>query len=181
MNKSFTYVAVGVLGVSLAGNVWLGRQLGSAKDDIAAKQDAIKKLQAETERLDRELWQIGRGLDFNKPFGVEPGAKIDDASLAAKFMDTECGYVGFKPADIIGEKDSKRVAEVSGFMDRTWKDKAGAEKAAALLRSWMAFWMDGSAFGWSVEVNAPEPGWDWRVRFRVEHKELAEIIRKRQK
>jgi len=181
MNKGFTYIAVGVLGVSLAGNAWLGSQLGDAKNEIAAKQEAIQKLQAETERLDGELWKIGRGLDFNKPFGVEPGSKIDDASLAAKFMDTEGGYVGFKPADIIGEKDSKRVAEVSGFMDRTWKEKGEAEKAAEVLKTWMAFWMAGSPFGWKVEVNSPEPGWDWRVRFRIEHKELAEIIRKRQK
>jgi len=181
MKNGFVYIAVGVLGVSLAGNAWLGSELGVAREDGVKKDETIKKLQAETERLDRELWKIGRGLDFNKPFGVEPGALIDEASLAAKFMDTEGGYVGFKPADIVGEKDSKRVAEISGYLDRTWKEKADAEKAAAALRAWMTFWMADSAFGWSVELNAPEPGWDWRVRFRVEHKELAEIIRKRQK
>ena len=181
MKNSFSYVAVGALAFSLAGNVWLGKELSAAKDEIVRQRAKIRELQAETERLDREIWKIGRGLDFCKPFGVEPGALIDQASLEAKFMDTEGGYVGFKPADIVGEKDSKRIAEVSGFLDRTFKTKDEAEKAAGALKTWMAFWMEGSDLGWKVEVNDPEPGWDWRVRFRVEQRELAEIIRKREK
>ena len=179
MKNGFAYVVVGVLGVSLVGNVWLAKNLGAQKEANAQQKEEIAKLQAETERLDREIWKIGRGLDFKKPFGVELGALIDDASLAAKFMDTEGGYVGFKPADIIGEKDSKRIAEISGFLDRTWKTKPEAEKAAAALKAWMAYWMEGSDLGWKVEVNPPEQNWDWRVRFRVENKELADKIRQR--
>lgn len=181
MKGNFFYIVIGVMAVSLAGNAWLGKELSALKGENAAHQAKIRELQAETERLDREIWKIGRGLDFKKPFGVEPGVLIDQASLEAKFMDTEGGYVGFKPADIVGEKDSKRVAEVSGFLDRTFKTKPEAEVAAKALRTWMAYWMAGGDLGWSVEVNDPEPGWDWRVRFRVEHRELAEKIRQRQK
>jgi len=181
MKGNFFYVCVGVLIVSLAGNAYLGRELSAFKAENEVQKDKIWNLQAETERLDRELWKIGRGLDFRKPFGVEPGALIDQASLEAKFMDTEGGYVGFKPADIVGEKESKRVAEISGFLDRTFKTKPEAETAAKALRTWMAYCLAGADLGWSVEVNDPEPGWDWRVRFRVEHRELAKLIRERQK
>ena len=180
MNRNVFYVVAGVLAVSLAANVWQRGELSSARDEIAGQKAKIGELQAETERLDRELWKIGRGLDFTKPFGVEPGALIDQASLEAKFMDTEGGYVGFKPADIVGERDSKRIAEVSGFMDRTFKTKPEAESAAKALRTWMAYWMAESKLGWKVELTPPEPGWEWRVRFRVEHRELAETIRRRE-
>lgn len=181
MRKRLFYVVLAAVILSVIGNVWLGKELGAYKDETARQKEEIRKLQAETERLDRELWKIGRGLDFKKPFGVEPGALIDEASLSANFMDTEGAYLGFKPADIVGEKDSKRVAEISGFMDRTWKTKPEAERAAGALKAWMAYWMEGSDFGWKVEVTPPEPGWDWRVRFRVEQKDLAEKIRQRQK
>lgn len=181
MKKSIAYIGLVALGASIAGCIWFAREYAAAKDEIQRQKAEIVRLQGETERLDRELWRIPRGLDFKKPFAVEPGSLIDEASLAANFMDTEGGYLGFKPADIVGEKDSKRVAEISGFMDKTWATKPEAEKAAAALRTWMAYWMAGSDLGWKVEVEQPESSSEWRVRFRVEHKELAEKIRQRNK